>query len=283
MVKFEKEPVWVNPELQDIPDFVRGINGCRRVVLDSVMDGISDRLGCQIDEEPCDLCERNQGIQKERDMVKNTDRTESYEAMAQIASIQQNQSTWQQRVVRQDIQREAEEVEQLKQWLRDWDGICMICWWEDGFTSIVRHPKDICPREENVSWQRLEEIEKTIYTKVWEKKEMASYGGCFICGVPQVWCEKWVRVRGEEGKFYMDRKGKCQWNGLVVRLLASSVMWYNEEVNKCVWEEMEKKGLYQGEDIWKWLRSRVEWGGIITNGLCRTTYFGLRIIISNNI
>jgi hypothetical protein len=30
---------------------------CRRVVLDYTMDGRTDRLSCEVDEEPCDVCQ----------------------------------------------------------------------------------------------------------------------------------------------------------------------------------------------------------------------------------
>ncbi|KZZ99751.1 tlh3 [Beauveria brongniartii RCEF 3172] len=43
------------PRRRQVLDLARG-DRCRRAILDSVMDGVYDRVACQDDEEPCDVC-----------------------------------------------------------------------------------------------------------------------------------------------------------------------------------------------------------------------------------
>jgi superfamily II DNA helicase RecQ len=46
---------WARSQGEDIVDFVAGYN-CRRVIMDRVMDGRIDRIGCEEGEEQCDIC-----------------------------------------------------------------------------------------------------------------------------------------------------------------------------------------------------------------------------------
>ena len=52
---------WAQSEGEDIVDFVAGYN-CRRVIMDRIMDGRMDRVGCEEGEEQCDVCWRNQEV-----------------------------------------------------------------------------------------------------------------------------------------------------------------------------------------------------------------------------
>src|SRR5450432_3502659 len=52
---------WAQSRGEDIVDFMAGYN-CRRVIMDRIMDGRMDRVGCEEGEEPCDVCQRNQGM-----------------------------------------------------------------------------------------------------------------------------------------------------------------------------------------------------------------------------
>ena len=46
---------WAQSEGEDIVDFVAGYN-CRRVIMDRIMDGRMDRVGCEEGEEQCNVC-----------------------------------------------------------------------------------------------------------------------------------------------------------------------------------------------------------------------------------
>ena len=50
---------WARSQGEDVVDLVAGYN-CRRVVIDRIMDGRLDRVGCKEGEEQCDVCWRNQ-------------------------------------------------------------------------------------------------------------------------------------------------------------------------------------------------------------------------------
>lgn len=50
---------WTRSEGEDIDEFVGGYH-CRRVIMDHVMDGRIDRIGCEEGEEACDICQKNQ-------------------------------------------------------------------------------------------------------------------------------------------------------------------------------------------------------------------------------
>jgi superfamily II DNA helicase RecQ len=50
---------WAQSRGEDIVDFIAGYN-CRRVIMDRIMDGRMDRVGCEEGEERCDVCQRSQ-------------------------------------------------------------------------------------------------------------------------------------------------------------------------------------------------------------------------------
>ena len=54
----QKPRSWARSAGEDIVDFMAGYN-CRRVIMDRVMDGRMDRVGCEEGEEACDVCWRN--------------------------------------------------------------------------------------------------------------------------------------------------------------------------------------------------------------------------------
>jgi superfamily II DNA helicase RecQ len=52
---------WAQSKGGDIADFVARYN-CRRIIIDRIMDGRMDRVGCEEGEEQCDVCWSNQQV-----------------------------------------------------------------------------------------------------------------------------------------------------------------------------------------------------------------------------
>jgi superfamily II DNA helicase RecQ len=87
---------WTKSKGEDIVDFVSGYS-CRRVIIDQVMDGRIDRVGCEEGEEQCDVCLRLQ----EMDLamvewpvcnVQSVQSVQSIQAVQAVQSVQSVQS-----------------------------------------------------------------------------------------------------------------------------------------------------------------------------------------------
>jgi superfamily II DNA helicase RecQ len=55
---------WVDPMAIDMPEFISS-QGCRRVIIDHVMDGRDDRIRCEEGEEMCDMCCEDQRMMED--------------------------------------------------------------------------------------------------------------------------------------------------------------------------------------------------------------------------
>ncbi|KAH7459142.1 hypothetical protein FOMA001_g20253 [Fusarium oxysporum f. sp. matthiolae] len=105
-----------------VDDFING-RVCRRVILDSEMDGRDNRDRCEEGEERCDICQAADEVAELED-VELSEEDEEVDLRAQEIGVQQIRS----RVANRAI-REAREVELLRERLQErLYGGCMFCY-----------------------------------------------------------------------------------------------------------------------------------------------------------
>ncbi|RFU71857.1 hypothetical protein TARUN_10405, partial [Trichoderma arundinaceum] len=98
-------------EQADIAEYIQGKAGCRRIYLDGVMDGRTDRRGCEEGEVQCDLCQQGDihALQQEEGI--------SYKQAEQRLLAMDRAARWQQAFVRREREREWQQVEEFKEFL----------------------------------------------------------------------------------------------------------------------------------------------------------------------
>lgn len=262
-------------------EFVEG-SRCRREVLDRVMDGRFRGSGCEADEEACDICASGQWEAEVEEMIEAAaaeEESEEATTVRESARIGQENFERQRRQARftaweasSGRMKAASEAEEFRQQLERWVGQCVVC--SLGGEREVEHSMETCPGRSGDPWQRAQGFRGLVEREIFEKKRLAKYSGCFHCGLPQSVCSGWREEDTDGGRFTRVRGAGCQYKGVLGRVYGGVYGCYGEEANEGFREMMEADGFVRGgSDKWyRWLGSRIEWGGMETNRLCRGFY-----------
>jgi superfamily II DNA helicase RecQ len=255
---------------QGIQEFAAGWV-CRRVVLDRVMDGWHERIGCEQGEAPCDICERV-GVQEEEEDIQEQD-VESAEVRVQATAFLRCRSSQvrEGEARRREVQREAEEVEGFRQMVESWVDCCVVC--RLAGQENVYHAAEHCPEQESEVWEDIRDGVALMEQELFTKRQMEKFAGCFDCGMPQAMCGRWVVVDDDGGRFERVGQGRCQYEGLLIRLYVGFMVCYGGDGLGLV-EKVAREEGFSGEpgQWYKWFGKRIIWGGIESSRLCRICY-----------
>ncbi|KAH6867692.1 RecQ helicase [Thelonectria olida] len=244
----------------DVVEFAEG-KCCRREVLDREMDGSMERFGCIEGEEVCDVCYQQQGIRGEQE-----------EEEAAEADYQRSQ-----RIIRQveterilQVMRESREVSEFEDILAEWDGCCMVCR-IDGRDEAY-HSMDECPQKGLKIWDNMKQGIEAVQDEMFAKKQFAKFSACYECGLPQAICKQWEAASDDGRLFKRVRGGRCQYNGLLVRIFVAQRVQAVDSWAEKVGKMMERDGIdiYKGNQmakLYEWLGGLVEWGGRAGGGI----------------
>jgi len=242
---------------------------CRRVVLDSMMDGREDRDGCEDGEELCDVCQRR----SEEVDLEELDISEDGEEVGM-----RERELAVQEARRQAISRAAEGQEEFQLFQRRLeqrllDG-CIFCLAGSG-AEDRGHSGLRCPRALGMggkvceSFQAAGKMER--FLRRWGVVER--FGCCIGCFVPQELCEAWEED-GVRGGWQKRSGAKCQYEGIVVSTIAFVWTSLPNESNSLYrrfgfqeaegWSEEERT-----EQVWRWMGRRVDWAGLKASNICR--------------
>ena len=243
---------WLDAGMEE---FISGF-GCRRAVLDRVMDGWAERTGCEEGEAACDVC-----AEREVDsQVVDADEGELgvfLDMYPRVRGDQQKQAD--------DVRRQYEEVEYFRQQVESWATCCIVCRASTG--GVDDHAREACPFRDMRIWESLRERQERVREEMFKKKRLARHAGCFQCGMPQAICGRWIG-RGEDGGVLEERRQRCTYDGVLVQMFTGLVYRCGLEVMREVREEAGFGRDKEGE-FFVWLGRRVEWGGIEASEMCR--------------
>ena len=280
--------------------------GCRREILDKVMDGVERTGGCRETEELCDNCARAEAVFKLAEGAVEAARKQEFEFMVQLGrqgeevrAEEENKAELigregmgmglieSQRIVRQgerareeERQRGLGEVERFQQEVLRWDDFCPWCW-EDG------HGAEECrgERRESDGGLKMEYMALVVREELFGKRRLERFSGCFQCGLPQVVCHSW-RGREEDGGRFESSGRECGRDMILARLWAS--MWLRDEERCKRWMRREgfrgigeDEGEEGEEQSWVWMGERVKWGDVETNNMCKVVFQVWRSIQGN--
>ena len=261
---------------------------CKRVILDRVMDGRMDRMECEEGEEKCDVC---QGVDMEdiEDPVDDLESPEGPEdpedpegpegpkdsaggqAVSQAFRGLQREEVWGQNREFQDGREAGRMLSDLKRFLDEWVGVCVVCRLDgsdrsNGSNGIGHRIWDCEKKEELESfWKKSIRIISKLKKQVLGQRNIAAYSGCFDCGVPQVLCGRWIAQEKDMGSFQRRVGGICGYKGVIFEVIGG-ILGYEElkeEANGIIEELMEREGLeYEGKNLYKWLGRLIRFGGV---------------------
>ncbi|KAF5484112.1 Bloom syndrome protein-like protein [Colletotrichum fructicola] len=251
--------------------YIRG-EVCRRIVLDEVMDGRTDRSGCEEGEEACDMCQqRASEVMWADDGDGHGDRDEEIRAAFESSQQAGQFRRWQARAERSGL---GEEGETFKQQLARWAGRCTYC-------GIRRresdgHTLDDCPGRGEQAWGWTAQYRRQMEEAMFDGRRMENFSSCFHCGLPQGWCQRWEPLGEDGGRFREVEGGSCQYQGLMVAMFAVATIGVGSRVYEETVRAMRRAdGLEEWasseKEVYEWLGQMIQWGGVQSSKLCRLT------------
>lgn len=263
---------------EEMEEFIWG-GGCRRVVLDRVMDGRVDRTGCEEGEERCDICEDKEVSARIREGEGSDTGTEKAVVEEQVEGIFTRENVILKRVQARRAE-EGQEIYELRRMMEDWAGRCVVCKLrgaesEHGFWEC---------RVGGADWTEVRVEAARLASGLFKGRKLQEFSGCYRwgCGVPQAWCNSWEEAEGDGGSYVRKQGGwQCQFRGVLVEgsmgLLAAGKELGGDEVI----EELMSEAGVDSEDLqsrYGWFGKKIRWGGIETNNLCRVFYILNKIV-----
>ena len=268
---------WTDVRAIDMPDFIAR-DGCRRVIMDRIMDGRDDRQKCEEEEEKCDVCEEDErfrqgpfddsGIGAEGSPESISSAQEGEDHLRARFERQERQRGWQHRQLVVEEQTAGVEVGEFRRYLEYWVGRCPWCYWNGVITHT--HTVDACRRNDGAI---IHEISSEIRAEIQDKRLFESFSCCVWCGVPQAICERW-QARAEGGLWEEVEGGQCQYIGVLVPAVVAMLIG-GEEGDEEVFRWMKDEGVEMGDRnaVGAWLGRRVEWGRIEATRLCQVFHY----------
>ena len=170
-----------------VDDFVNG-QVCRRVILDSEMDGRGNRDRCEEGEEPCDVCQAADAMVEAEDS-ELSEEDEEIGLRAQEIGVQQIRSRVASRAIR-----EAREVELFRERLQErLLGGCMFCYPLGMADANPDHTGIECSMARTGSDlpRKIFDMGLRMQACLRREGELEKFGGCFRCFLPQELCNGW--------------------------------------------------------------------------------------------
>ena len=234
---------------------------CRRISLDSHLDGRNERTGCVPGEERCDICQR--AVQ-----ARAPPRTATVPSSSSSAAV--SEQIYHQGVhERQHVRRQAVQIQQGRgqtyvdgvRVFQSLHRVCLLCFVE----KDERHPISACTNEKRPAFHdHVMKLRKTI--------QFASYSACFSCGMPQTVCDKWE----DGGSDTFTRTGRsCQFGGLLFEALGG-IFWPADRTRDrqavVVREVAQRQGREKlsTTDVVRGLGLKCEWAGVVSCHLVPT-------------
>lgn len=277
---------------------------CRRIVLDSVMDGTDDRLGCRRSEAMCDVCQPDrssdsssergsESSQSSNDVGDSRVRVSTADVGYSMAGIEMLRSRYHSRT-----STEAQEIQLFEEGLAAWRWRgCAFCFHASSYTTsegktefnvggVWGHTVESCPLlDEGTEEQQelyggvlvqVQGFERTL------SRHVRRVSCCTMCFVPQELCNSWEDEVEGVGGWRRRQGGTCQYKGImlppvVLGLHLSADMFFQVVQRWVYWDGNEpSKEIENIEGLETWLMEQVVWGGMETNRLCQVfSIYGL--------
>jgi RecQ family ATP-dependent DNA helicase len=202
-----------------------GVARCRRVVLDGYLDRReTERVGCEEEEEQCDICRGHEVETEEEESSENNSEEEEIEVggseredMQDVFEQRERERQGPRQTLIQHRQEEFADMEWLRRQLAWWANRCGLC--EAAGDGPSEHDIRRCWRQESRS--TIEAI-RTIEEQI----KFESYSGCFWCGVPQEICNRWER--NSYGRYQRAKDRDCQYRGVLTGGLMGIALGWTE-------------------------------------------------------
>lgn len=199
---------------------------CKRVVLDAYLDGRHDRKECEDGEEQCEGCQVGFELDDSIVLPVNSSSARGSHTPPIVDQSSMGQTTPRAaRIIpivarhQQEVRERGEKVEQIHDLLNRGRGRCVYCYMTRQ-QRTQEHYTFCCPEP---GWQTIQVDCQRWKKRLRGRKELAPFGGCHWCFLPQEWCNRWREMAGagRAGMYEVVPEEKhCQYQDIVVETLA---------------------------------------------------------------
>lgn len=269
------------PALWTMQDYLQDTYGCRRVVLDAVLDSDIDRTGCAGNEVPCDLCQKERrtgspAVERPPAPAVATWATTAVGTAALDAERQRLAVYHQALFARQTAVTAVREVADAVRLLQQVTKACAVCLAYGAEPQY--HGVKGCPRPRN---DRVRNELRTASRRVvqWLRQlRLAPYAGCDVCLLPQAWCPSWEAAHGDGGSFRRAHPGRCHYRTVLVTIftLVQALAPLRTAFVTAANEELVRSGYPTGlanDTVWSppaaYTQGRLSYGDVEMSGLSR--------------
>ena len=248
-------------------DYVSG-QTCRRVVLDSVMDGRMDRSSCEAGEEPCDVCQgdcdgADGGAEEDEEECQLRQREVMVQvlrgrAMDRAAEAQLEFARFRGRLERQLAMG------------------CVFC--ASGNTVELPHSVAACPGAASMDRPRAQAYWTMVRITRFMRRAgvIERFGCCQGCLVPQEMCNGWEE-NNEEGGWTRRVGVDCQYESVLTSIVSCVGTalgdWSERLYHKLGFESTSPVSGKEDKELWTWLGKRSRWVSMDVSNICRVCYF----------
>lgn len=144
-----------------------------------------------------------------------------------------------------------------------------------GMEEEAEHEMGACPMRGSGEWEKYKSGMEAISREMFGMKRFAQFAGCYICGLPQAFCNRWAVVEGDGGRFQMVQGGSCQYKGVLIKMFIGLVKQCGQAGKDAMKGLMRKDGIdiRDKKGQYKWLGRRACWGQIETNEMYRVCLY----------
>lgn len=202
-----------------------------------------------------------------------TGRKEEEEADVQVTSME---IYMQEREHEFAIWKESERIrdntlltEIFEEQLASWSKGCVYC----RMSSGEHEHEGVCPLEaqgEGVLREMKGYVERV---RGWMGKNgsFAMFCGCWGCGLPYRFCNRWQEIDGDGGRFRPVAGEKCRYPDIMAGVMGAGLS-RARDIMECIFRQLGKidegKGIGVDEMLQIGGRKRKDWGGMETNEMC---------------
>lgn len=251
---------WKDPRDKGMIEFIEKV-GCRRAVMDSIMDGRVNRVECEGEEERCDHCMREQQSwdQVEADMA-----VEREEVQPIVDQLQQERERGRRVRLTRLRERHVQEAEFVRLQQR-WQGHCMLCVCAD--EAETQHPLAECPKQGTSEWSDADSNRRHMDEEIWGRRRFQAFSCCFECGWPQGLCPAWKAEATDAQQLRRSKSELCFGKEMLIEAVAGGCTVFEDDVTR--WIDVCR----QEEDMFVWLGRKWMVGKMESNNLCRLWYY----------
>jgi hypothetical protein len=164
----------------------------------------------------------------------------------------------------------AIEIDDLERRLQQWTQRCPICYMDTIDAQISMHTIAHCAQDDA---DQVRSAIREMTRAMRDGRKYARFSCCYICGVPQVICQRYES--NGNGGWRVIAERECQFCEIVIPVVVSASFIQPGGCMDSIWAWMHQDGVYykNKEDVYTWMGQKVRWSGMECTRMMQVFYW----------